>query len=111
MYCLFIDYPSEESWLCGNIFSAADINATILMLRLNMLGLMERYCTSKRPAVCDYTKRLMERPPARKIKELSTSLPALFRKRLMKIVAKNVLKAGAVLAIVGAGVYIYKKYK
>ena len=107
---LLPDYPSEETWLCGNVFTAADINAVILILRLNMVGLEARYCNAKRPAVCEYVKRLKERSSTKKISAMFNSLPSLFRKRILKMVGKRMFQASILLGIAGAGFLIYKKY-
>ena len=112
MSSIFIlpDYPSEETWLCGNVFTAADINAVILILRLNMVGIEARYCNAKRPAVCEYVKQLKERSSTKKISAMFDSLHSLFRKRILKVVGKRMLQASILLGIAGAGFLIYKKY-
>ena len=110
LHFLLPDYPSEETWLCGNVFTAADINAVILILRLNMVGIEARYCSAKRPAVCEYVKRLKERSSTKKISAMYDSLPSLFRKRILKMVGKRMFQASILLGIAGAGYFIYKKY-
>ena len=110
VFLLLPEYPSEETWLCGNVFTAADINAVILILRLNLVGLEVRYCSVKRPAVCEYVKRLKERSSTKKISAMFDSLPSLFRKRFLKMVGKRMFQASVLLGIAGAGYFIYKKY-
>ena len=104
------DCGSPEVWLCGRTFTAADLNVTILILRLKMLGLVSRYFTPSRPNLCEYQRRLMERPPAKKLSKMGGTLAKTLMKKGMNAAAKFVFKAGAVVAVVGVGVYIYRKY-
>ena len=104
-------FEGEECWLCGPRFTAADLSATTLILRLYLLGLDERYFNSKRPLLCDYRRRLLERPGARKLRALMSSLAKTFSKYIAKSVSDNAFKVGAVglLAFAGAGYYLFKK--
>ena len=72
---------STEVWLCGRTFTAADLNVTILILRLEMLGLVSRYFTPRRPNLCEYNRRLMERPPAKKLSKMGGTLAKTLMKK------------------------------
>ena len=109
-YFYIVGCSTADYWLCGNTFTTADLHVTILLLRINLLGLDERYISSKRPHLCEYRDRLMERPPAKKLKQAPQLMKKAFMKRTMTIAAKYALKAGVVVAVVGTGFFIYRKY-
>lgn len=55
--------PSRELWLCGQQFTAADINLSILLGRLELLGLTQRYHSAdKRPKTQSYWEQVKKRP-------------------------------------------------
>ncbi|KAL8575943.1 hypothetical protein ACOMHN_027341 [Nucella lapillus] len=55
--------PSKELWFCGQQFTAADINLCVLMARLHLLGLAERYhSVEKRPYLHAYWEQAKKRP-------------------------------------------------
>ena len=108
---LVLGFENEECWLCGPRFTAADLSATTLILRLYLLGLDERFFNSKHPMLCDYRRRLLERPGARKIKAMMTSLANTFSKYVSKSICENAFKVGCIglIAFVGVGYYLYHK--
>ena len=111
VYVLCAGCDGEEFWLCGPTFTAADITATTLMMRLYMLGIDERYCSSSRPLLCDYKKRLMARSTGKIVKDASDSgawidVKVFLGRRLGKLA----LSAGLLVGAIGAGAFIYKRY-
>lgn len=107
---IITDCASSDYWLCGRTFTAADVTATTLVLRFQLMGIDGRFYISNRPLCCEYRDRLMVRPAAKKIAEASDTAPNLFRNRVLKNVAKRVFKAGQVIGFIGADVYVYRKY-
>ena len=107
---LYSGSSTGDYWLCGTSFTAADITATTLILRFQMLGIDDRYFNSKRPWCCEYRDRLLARPSTKKLIETSDRTPALLRNKMIKTVAKRVMKAGLVVGLVGAGIFVYRKY-
>lgn len=67
IYSLSLDFnstPSEHAawWLCGELFSIADIDLAILLNRLNLLGYERRFWTEgKRPHIQAYWERIQQR--------------------------------------------------
>lgn len=61
---LFVD---EESWLCCESFTAADISLTVLLERLNVLGLENHFWGDrKRPHVEAFYKKVQSRSSYKK---------------------------------------------
>ena len=101
----------EEYWLCGPSFTAADITATILMVRLYVLGIDKRYCSSSRPLLCDYKKCLMARSTGKVVIDASDSgvwltTKAFFGPRL----AKLALSMGLMIGALGIVAFIYRRH-
>ena len=106
----FVGYESAEYWLCGPKFTTADISATTLVLRLYLLGLDERFFNEKRPLVCDYRRRLLERPGARKLRTMAGYVAnQIGNITTNRCLVKAVTCAGALAACIGVGILLYKK--
>ncbi|KAJ8314689.1 hypothetical protein KUTeg_006839, partial [Tegillarca granosa] len=92
-----------NSWLIGTDFTAADIILTNLLDRLNMVGLLERYCSeSKRPLLKDYFDRLASKTSVQKVRaQTMDSVKVMFYSR-MKQAAPSVL--GLTIAAVAIGI-------
>ncbi|KAK3085834.1 hypothetical protein FSP39_009373 [Pinctada imbricata] len=94
-------YGIPDVWLVGPRFTAADVTFTILLHRLELLGLESRYFPQdKRPHIHDYYQRLLER------KSLQEVLKE--EKRIMVIMMSTMLKRKLpyVAAVVAIGVAI-----
>ena len=66
-FCSVSD-PSKELWFCGQQFTAADINLCILLGRLDLLGLSERYHNAEtRPRLHAYWAQAKKRPTVRRV--------------------------------------------
>lgn len=93
-------HDSEDTWLLGPTFTAADITAVILMFRLNFIGIAPRYFSStKRPIVHEYYTRAKERPSVMKTFAMFDQAFDIIRKVMLK---KYGLKALKIVVVVGA---------
>lgn len=97
-------------WLCSSSFSIADVALTVLLDRLNALGLQEHFWSnSKRPHLECYFKRVQNRDSYQKA--IPTSLIHL---QLLLMMTPRVVGVGtciaAVLAVIVGG-YWYMKRK
>ena len=106
----YSDSSSGVYWLCGVSYTAVDITATTLLLRFQMLGIDDRFFSSKRPLCCQYRERLLARPTTKKLTEAADRTYSLMRNKMIKTVAKRVMKIGVLVGLVGAGVFFYRKY-
>jgi len=52
---------TNQDWLCGQQFTAADINLCVLLGRLDMLGYLTK-TLEKRPALAQYWQKALQRP-------------------------------------------------
>ncbi|KAK3086801.1 hypothetical protein FSP39_023626 [Pinctada imbricata] len=79
-------YGIPDSWLVGPRFSAADVTFTVLLHRLELLGLEERfYPKNKRPHIYDYYQRLLERKSVQQvISEEKKIMSLVIGSKLMK---------------------------
>lgn len=60
--------PSKELWFCGQQFTAADITLCVLMGRLDLLGLSERYHSkNKRLRLHQYWLQAKKRPTINRV--------------------------------------------
>ena len=106
----YSDSSSGVYWLCGTTYTAADLTATTLLLRFQMLGIDDRFFSSKRPLCYQYRDQLLARPTTKKLTEAADRTYSLMRNKMMKTVAKRVMKLGVLVGLVGAGVFVYRKY-
>ncbi|XP_053401587.1 ganglioside-induced differentiation-associated protein 1-like [Mercenaria mercenaria] len=103
------DY-SDELWLFGPMFTAADISLSVLLNRLALLGLDGRYfSTAKCPCIHQYYWQVKKRAAFQKIeKEIANLKMTLFWENF-KTASPYIAGAIGVGAAVGTGYYIYKK--
>lgn len=103
--CFF--FSDMQLWLCSDRFTIADIELTILLERLNQLGLESRFWSyGKRPFIEKYYERVKQRGSYKK------TIPSLFV--LVKLLfTQSPIYAGigvftAVAVFVG-GLFVVKK--
>ncbi|XP_045192246.2 ganglioside-induced differentiation-associated protein 1-like [Mercenaria mercenaria] len=102
---------SPNIWLFGPAFTAADITAATLFLRLKLIGLDTRYfSTTTRPLVYEYYTRLMKRPSVVKMKTKLGSLKGVVAKMKLKTYGIKALKVGLVVGLIGLGYFGFKEY-
>ncbi|XP_051910180.1 ganglioside-induced differentiation-associated protein 1 isoform X2 [Hippocampus zosterae] len=77
---------SQQSWLCGQFFSMADVSLAVTLHRLKFLGLSRRYWgNGSRANLEAYYQRVLERPAFRRVLGhvnnilISAVLPVAFR--------------------------------
>ncbi|KAK7481716.1 hypothetical protein BaRGS_00027089 [Batillaria attramentaria] len=91
--------PSKELWFCGQQFTAADITLCILLGRLDLLGLGERYHSNeKRPKLHAYWQQAKKRPS---IHRVSINVLREIMKMKLREGAKTVLPVLGGLVTVG----------
>ncbi|XP_060082349.1 ganglioside-induced differentiation-associated protein 1-like [Ylistrum balloti] len=90
-----------DSWLLGSRFTMADIFLTILMDRLNFLGLEERYfVTSKRPLANDYYQRVGNRKSVQQNRQkFKKAANLMFVRMLKKTIPAFVGVLGVVISV------------
>ena len=95
----------------GNDFTAADVTATTLLVRLKLIGLDTRYFSpTTRPEVYEYYSRLMKRTSVMKMLAKMNEMQGLLKKMMLKSLGIKVLKIGVVIGIIGLGYVGFKKY-
>lgn len=105
--------PKEPGcYLFGPTFTAADITAAVLFIRLQMLGVTSRFFSDKkRPLVNDYYKKLSGRPSVKKIEAKLDKMMANMKMAVfVKSTGLKVLKFGLSLGLIGLGIYGVKEY-
>ncbi|XP_060593454.1 ganglioside-induced differentiation-associated protein 1-like [Ruditapes philippinarum] len=103
------DY-SDELWLFGPMFTAADISLSVLLNRLYLLGLDGRYfSTSKCPCIHQYYWQVKKRPAFQRIEKEIANLKMTMLWDSVKTASPYIAGAVTLGAAVGTGYYIYKK--
>lgn len=104
VFCLFSDM---QWWLCSDRFTIADIELTILLERLNQLGLESRlWSNGRRPYIEKYYERVKQRESYKK------TIPSLLV--LIKLLfTQSPIYAGigifTAVAVIAGGLLIVKK--
>ncbi|XP_023209764.1 ganglioside-induced differentiation-associated protein 1-like [Centruroides sculpturatus] len=102
----------EDLWLFGENFTMADILLTIILHRLDYLGLWEKYFSNgKNPHLIKYYNRVKQREAYKKV---FCSTPALLQLLCNESTKKGLLAATGVAIAIGVaatGVIIYQKLK
>ena len=101
---------SDELWLFGPMFTAADISLSILLSRLTTLGLDSRYFPlDKCPCIHNYYLQVQKRPAFKHIqKEVSNLNLTLFWENL-KTASPYIFTILGIGTATGVGCYVYKK--
>jgi len=98
----------QNWWLCCDRFTVADIGLTILLDRLNRLGLEQHFWEAgKKPHILQYYRRVQQRDSYKKTIPSAVSLVRMFIQTQAPLI---VGAAVAVAAIVG-GIFYYRKTK
>ncbi|XP_052815285.1 ganglioside-induced differentiation-associated protein 1-like [Mya arenaria] len=101
---------SDELWLFGPMFTAADISLAILLSRLSLLGLAGRFFpASKFPCIHQYYYQVRKRPAFVKIRKEIANLKWTMAWENFKWVSPYIIGGVLVGSGVGAGYLIYKK--
>lgn len=101
LLCLSVEEGTQQSWLCGEFFSMADVSLAVTLHRLKFLGLSRRYWgNGTRVNLESYYERVLERPTFRRVLGhvnnilISAVLPTAFRvarKRVPTFIGTTVL--------------------
>lgn len=101
---------SDELWLFGPMFTAADISLTILLDRLTLLGLNERFFPSdKCPCICQYFENVRKRPAYKMIQKEVSNLRLTLLWENLKTACPFILASVGVACVVGGAYLAYKK--
>ncbi|XP_071520764.1 ganglioside-induced differentiation-associated protein 1 [Panulirus ornatus] len=108
-----LSFHTEEKshwWLCGELFSIADIDLAVLLNLINMLGYERRFWTEgKRPFLQAYWERIQERDSFKRATSFSTKLVHLTLLRGTLKQRKALL--ASLTAAVGVAVISYIVYR
>lgn len=103
------DY-SDELWLFGPMFTAADISLAVLLSRLSLLGLDGRYFPSdKCPCVQQYFWQVKKRPAFQRIEKEIANVKLTIAWENVKTASPYVIGAVGLGMAAGTGYYAYKK--
>lgn len=101
---------SDELWLFGPMFTAADISLAILLRRLKLLGLDTNFFPAQTsPCIHQYYYQVQKRPAFQKIDKEISNLKLTLVWENLKTASPYIAGVVGLAAAVGAGVYIYKK--
>ncbi|XP_045182557.2 ganglioside-induced differentiation-associated protein 1-like [Mercenaria mercenaria] len=102
---------NRNTWLFGPTFTAADITAITLFIRLKFVGVDTRYFSStKRPVVHEYFTRLMKRPSVVKMMAKFASSKSIMVKMMLKTYGIRALKFGLIVGLTGLGYVGLREY-
>lgn len=95
----------DDSWLVGSRFTMADINLVILLDRLTLLGMKERYFPSpKRPLTHDFYVRMGKR---RSVQQLRQKFKDVMKAMVGRMMVKSVPAVVGVVGVV-AGLFYWR---
>ena len=101
---------SDELWLFGPMFTAADISLSVLLGRLTILGLDTRYFpTETCPCINNYYLQVQKRVAFQCIQKQISNLNMTLLWENVKVVSPYILAIVGLGTATGAGYYIYKK--
>ena len=101
---------SDELWLFGPMFTAADISLTVLLHRLKILGLDTNfYPAQSAPCINQYYYHVRKRAAFQKIEKEIANLKLTLVWENFKSASPYIAGAVGVAAVIGAGVIIYRK--
>ncbi|XP_014271167.1 ganglioside-induced differentiation-associated protein 1 isoform X2 [Halyomorpha halys] len=97
-------HTDRESWLVSREFTVADVGLTMLLDRLNLVGLAHRYWEAGvRPQVTDYFKRAQLRESYKK------TVPGVMFHIKALVGFKVLAGLGTLCAAVGGGIYWWRR--
>ncbi|XP_058621502.1 ganglioside-induced differentiation-associated protein 1 isoform X2 [Onychostoma macrolepis] len=106
---------SQQSWLCGDFFSIADVSLAVTLHRLKFLGLSRRYWgNGTRVNLETYYERVLNRPAFRRVLGhvnnilISAVLPTAFR--VAKKKAPAFVGATLLVGLIGGATYLAFTY-
>ena len=101
---------SDELWLFGPMFTAADISLSVLLNRLTLLGLDRRYFPiDKCPCICQYYAQVKKRRAFLKIEKEIANLRMTLIWENFKTISPYLAGGFGIGVLIGAGYYTYKK--
>ena len=101
---------SDELWLFGPMFTAADISLSAILSRLTLLGLDSRYFSAdKCPCLHNYYQQLQKRPAYQKIQTQIANLKMTLLWENFKTASPYILTVLGIGTATGVGYYAYKK--
>lgn len=101
---------SDELWLFGPMFTAADISLAILLSRLSLLGLADRYFSVEScPCIHQYFEQIKKRPAFIKIEKEIAALKYTLIWENLKEASPYILGLVGVSVLAITGYYAYKK--
>lgn len=101
---------SDELWLFGPMFTAADISLSAILSRLTLLGLDSRYFSpDKCPCLHNYYQQLQKRPAYQKIQTQIANLKMTLLWENFKTASPYILTVLGIGTATGVGYYAYKK--
>lgn len=102
---------SQEYWLVGRNFTAADITAIVLMYKLHVIAIAARYFSSeKRTIVHEYYNRLMQRPSVQTSIATDNSATSYLQKQMLKSFGKKALKVAVIVGLVAICFAGFREY-
>ncbi|XP_066536606.1 ganglioside-induced differentiation-associated protein 1 [Hoplias malabaricus] len=106
---------NQQTWLCGEFFSMADVSLAVTLHRLTFLGLSRRYWgNGTRMNVENYYQRVLERPTFRRVLGnvnnilISAVLPTAFRVARRR--APSIIGTSILIGLVGGATYLAFHY-
>ena len=101
---------SDELWLFGPMFTAADISLSILLSRLTILGLDSCYFPPDMcPCIHNYYLQVQKRPAFKQIQKEVANLNLTLCWENLKIASPYIFMILGIGTATGAGYYAYKK--
>lgn len=112
---LSLEEGSQQTWLCGEFFSIADVSLAVTLHRLKFLGLSRRYWgNGTRVNLETYYERVLNRPTFRRVLGqvnnilISAVLPTAFR--VAKKKAPAFVGATLLIGLIGGATYLAFNY-
>lgn len=101
---------SDELWLFGPMFTAADISLSILLHRLKLLGLNTNIFPAQTyPCINQFYYQVQKRPAFQKIEKEIAHIKLTLVWENLKTASPYIAGVLGAAAALGLGVYIYKK--
>ncbi|XP_052059623.1 ganglioside-induced differentiation-associated protein 1-like [Mytilus californianus] len=99
----------KEYWLTGSQFNVADIILAVIMDRLTILGLEDRFFSkSRRPLLFDYQQRIGQKKSVKMLRTEAKKIGPLLLLSGVKSVAPYVGSVAVLALAIGAGIWYLK---